>query len=176
VDIALVDHHCHTVAREQLDRASLESFLTGLPLQVHTGLGDPDEYLARCGPALLAGFLRACAGAGAPVLLLRCYPYHRQAAYLANVLPHVYLDVGLAIPHVGARASAILEDALELAPFHKLLYSSDAYGLAEHCLVAAAAFRDALSEVLRALDVPRAERDRIANLICAENARRVHGI
>ncbi len=60
-----------------------------------------------------------------------CYPYHSQAAYLANVMPHVYLDIGLAIPHVGQRAAAVLAETLELAPFHKLLYSSDAYGLAE---------------------------------------------
>jgi uncharacterized protein len=153
-----------------------EGVSTGLPLQLHTGFGDPDENLAKCDPALLTGFLRACAGASAPVLLLHCYPYHRQAAYLANVLPHVYVDVGLAIPHVGARAPAILVEALELAPFHKLLYSSDAYGLAEHYLVAAAAFRHALGAVLPGLDVPRGERERIANLIGAENARRVYSL
>jgi predicted TIM-barrel fold metal-dependent hydrolase len=149
---------------------------TGLPLQLHTGFGDPDEDLARCDPALLTGFLRACAGAGTPVMLLHCYPYHRHAAYLANVFPHVYLDVGLAIPHVGARAPAVLAETLELAPFHKLLYSSDAYGVAELYLVAAAAFRDALDHVLTALGVPPAECDRLANLMGSGNARRVYGL
>lgn len=153
-----------------------EGIATGLPLQLHTGFGDPDEDLARCDPALLTGFLRACADAGAPVLLLHTYPYHRQAAYLANVFPHVYLDVGLAIPYVGARAPTILAETLELAPFHKLLYSSDAYGLAELYLVAAAAFRDALDQVLPALGVPPAEHDRLANLTGSDNARRVYGV
>jgi predicted TIM-barrel fold metal-dependent hydrolase len=82
-----------------------EGLATGLPLQLHTGFGDPDEDLRRCDPALLTGFLRACADAGPPVLLLHCYPFHRHAAYLASVLPHVYLDLGLAIPHVGRRRS-----------------------------------------------------------------------
>ena len=146
---------------------------TGLPLQLHTGFGDPDEDLARCDPALLTGFLRACAGAGGPVMLLHCYPYHRNAAYLANVFPHVHMDVGLAIPHVGHRAAAVLAEALELCPFHKLLFSSDAYGLAELYLVAASAYREALPEVLAPLG---AKRERVAALLGSENARRVYAI
>lgn len=151
-----------------------EGLATGLPLQLHTGFGDPDEDLRRCDPTLLTDFLRACADAGPPVLLLHCYPYHRQAAYLANVLPHVYLDIGLAIPHVGHRATAVLAEALELAPFHKLLYSSDAYGLAEFYLLAAASFRDAIAELLTELGVSSPERNRIADMIGSGNARRVY--
>jgi uncharacterized protein len=142
---------------------------TGLPLQLHTGFGDPDEDLHRADPALLTGFLRAT---DTPVMLLHCYPYHRQAAYLANVFGHVYLDVGLAIPHVGHRAGAVLAETLELAPFHKLLYSSDAYGLAELHLVAAVLFRVALDEVL----APLPDAARIAELLRSGNARRVYGI
>lgn len=147
---------------------------TGLPLQVHTGFGDPDENLARSDPALLTDFLRACADTGPPVLLLHCYPYHRHAAYLAAVMPHVYLDVGLAIPHVGRRGAAILAETLELAPFHKLLHSSDAYGLAELYLLAALSFRESLAEVLDGLGVGVADRDRIAAMIGSGNARRVY--
>ncbi|MGH2887843.1 MAG: amidohydrolase family protein [Solirubrobacteraceae bacterium] len=153
-----------------------EGLATGLPLQLHTGFGDPDEDLARCDPALLTGFLRACADAGPPVLLLHCYPYHRHAAYLAAVMPHVYLDVGLAIPHVGGRAAAVLAETLELAPFHKLLYSSDAYGLAELYLLGAVGFRDAVDEVLEELAIGLGERDRIAQMIGSGNARRVYGL
>lgn len=145
-------------------------------MQLHTGFGDPDLDLARSDPALLTGFLGACAEIGSPVLLLHCYPYHRHAAYLANVFPHVYLDVGLAIPHVGRRAAAVLAETLELAPFHKLLYSSDAYGLAELYLVAAVLFREALPEVLDQLHITGADRDRIAAMIGSENARRVYAL
>ena len=147
---------------------------TGLPLQLHTGFGDPDEDLHRCDPALLTGFLRATADAGPPILLLHTYPYHRQAAYLANVFPHVHMDVGLAITHVGLRAPALLAEALELAPFGKLLFSSDAYGLAELYLAAAAAFRAALDEVLPALGISDAERERVAAMIGSGNAQRVY--
>jgi len=151
-----------------------EGLATGLPLQLHTGFGDPDENLARCDPALLTGFLRACADAGPSVLLLHCYPHHRQAAYLAAVMPHVYLDVGLAIPHVGRRAAAVLAETLELAPFHKLLYSSDAYGLAELYMLAAVSFRESLREVLGGLGARGPDRDRIAAMIGSGNARRVY--
>ena len=148
---------------------------TGLPLQMHTGFGDPDLSLARSDPALLSEFLRACAG-GPPVLLLHCYPYHRHAAYLAAVMPHVYLDIGLAIPHVGRRGAAVLAETLELAPFHKLLYSSDAYGLAELYLLAAVGFREGLGEVLDGLRIGGADADRIASMILRDNARRVYAL
>jgi uncharacterized protein len=153
-----------------------EGLASGLPLQLHTGFGDPDLNLGRSDPALLTDFLRACADIGSPVALLHCYPYHRHAAYLANVFPHVYLDVGLAIPHVGRRAAAVLAETLELAPFHKLLYSSDAYGLAELYLVAATLFREALGEVLQALRISRPDRERIAEMIGAGNARRIYAL
>lgn len=153
-----------------------EAVSTGLPVQLHTGFGDPDEDLRRCDPALLTEFLRACAGSGSSILLLHCYPYHRQAAYLAAVLPHVYLDLGLTIPYVGARGAAVLAEALELAPFHKLLYSSDAYGLAELFLAGAAGFREALAEVLASFAITARERHRIADMIGRANARRVYGL
>jgi uncharacterized protein len=149
---------------------------TGLPLQLHTGFGDPDEDLRRTDPALLTDFLRATADRGQPIMLLHCYPYHRHAAYLASVLPHVYLDIGLAIPHVGHRAPAILAETVELAPFHKLLYSSDAYGLGELYFVAAAGFRDALAQLFEAMELGSTDRIRFAEMIGAGNARRVYGL
>ena len=152
-----------------------EGLATGLPLQLHTGFGDPDLDLHRCDPALLTGFLRACRDLGPPVMLLHCYPYHRHAGYLAHAFPHVYMDVGLAVPHIGSRATAVLAEALELAPFHKLLFSSDAYGLAELYLVAATVFRAALADVLEPLG-RAAERERLATLIGSGNAARVYGL
>jgi predicted TIM-barrel fold metal-dependent hydrolase len=145
-------------------------------LQLHTGFGDPDEDLARSDPALLTGFLRACAKTGPPVMLLHCYPYHRHAAYLAAVMPHVYLDVGLAIPQVGRRSAAVLAETLELAPFHKLLYSSDAYGLAELYLLGVVLFREALAEVLEAVGISGGDHKRVAAMIGSGNARRVYAL
>ncbi|GEL19417.1 amidohydrolase family protein [Pseudonocardia asaccharolytica] len=152
----------------------------GLPLQLHVGYGDPDLVLHRTDPSRLTGFLKLTADSGVPVLLLHCYPYHRHAAYLAAVLPHVHLDLGLAIPHVGARAAALLAETLELAPFGKLLYSSDAYGLPELYLLGATLFRRALARVLGDwLDedaLARSDAEHIARSICRHNAERVYGL
>ena len=63
---------------------------------------------------------------GVDVLLLHCYPYHRQAGYLAQVFPHVYFDVGLAVNHTGLGSAGVVAESLELAPFAKILFSSDA--------------------------------------------------
>ena len=81
-------------------------------------------------------------------MLLHCYPFHRNAGYLAQVFPHVYLDVGLALNYVGARAAAVLAESLELTPFHKTLFSSDAFGLPELHHLGALLFRRAFDEVV----------------------------
>jgi predicted TIM-barrel fold metal-dependent hydrolase len=150
----------------------------GLPLQLHTGFGDPDQRLHRSDPALLSDFCAATAGAGTPLLLLHGYPYHRQASYLASVHPHVYADIGLTLNHVGARAAAVLAEALELVPFGKLLYSSDAYGLAELYFLGALQFRRALGRILTGWisegDITDADAARYTELIGAGTARRVY--
>src|SRR5204863_2314025 len=57
----------------------------GLPLQVHTGFGDPDLRLRDVDPALLSDFLESTQYRGITVVLLHCWPYHRNAGYLAHV-------------------------------------------------------------------------------------------
>ncbi|MEU2296543.1 amidohydrolase family protein [Streptomyces antibioticus] len=150
----------------------------GLPLQLHTGFGDPDIRLHSVDPAHLTDWLRLIAGT-IPVLLLHCWPYQRQAGYLAAVFEQVYLDVGLTLHHVGpARARAVLEEALEITPFRKLLYSSDAYGVAEFYGLGALAFRRGLGELLQdrvdADELALADALRLARWAAADNARQVY--
>jgi uncharacterized protein len=150
----------------------------GLPLQLHTGFGDPDLRLHRSDPALLTDFCAAVSGTGIPVVLLHCYPYHRQAAYLAAVFPHVYVDLGLTLNHVGARAGAVLAETMELAPYGQLLYSSDAFGLAELYFLGAVQFRTALGELLDRQvacgDLAAGDAVRYAMLPAADTARHVY--
>ncbi|WKX74111.1 amidohydrolase family protein [Streptomyces sp. XD-27] len=152
---------------------------TGLPLQLHTGFGDPDLTLHRCDPLLLTDFIRAVRPTGCTLVLLHGYPYHRNAAYLAHAFPHVYADVGLALAHTGARAEAVLAGFLELAPFGKLLFSTDAYGLPELYVVGSRLFREALHGLLSRWVADgawaRADAERVAALIAAGNAHRVYG-
>ncbi|POX50166.1 amidohydrolase [Streptomyces sp. Ru71] len=150
----------------------------GLPLQLHVGFGDNDLRLHRSDPALLTDWLHLTAGT-IPVLLLHCWPYQRQAAYLAAVFERVYLDVGLTLHHVGpSRARAVLAEALEITPFHKLLYSSDACGLAEFYALGALAFRRALAELLDERvagdEMSAPDAVRVAEWAGAHNARQVY--
>jgi predicted TIM-barrel fold metal-dependent hydrolase len=111
-------------------------------------------------------------------MLLHCYPYHRQAGYLAHAYPHVYLDVGLAINHVGAHAPAVVAESLELAPFGKILFSSDAWGPPELHYLGALLWRRATARVLggwvESGDWALADAIRVAELAGARYARRTY--
>ena len=149
----------------------------GLPLQLHTGYGDPDLDLHRADPALLTGFLRRTEDR-CPVLLLHTYPYQRHAGYLAQMFPHVYLDVGLAVNHSGVASERIIAETLEIAPFTKLLFSSDAWGLPELHLLGSWLVRRGLSRILGRWvvegDWTLADAARTIELLAQENARRVY--
>ena len=152
----------------------------GRPVQFHVGYGDSDVDLCRGNPLLLTPLLRAIQPTGVPVMLLHNYPYHREAGYLAQVFPHVYVDAGLATHNLGRRAPALLAEALELAPYGKFLYSSDAFGLPELYYLGAALFRTALSAFLTAglEEDLYAERTvvRLTRMLCADNAKRAYGL
>jgi hypothetical protein len=149
-----------------------------LPVQFHVGYGDADLDLAQCDPLLLTDLLRATQHSGIPVLLLHNYPFHRQAGYLAQVFPHVFVDVGLATHHAGRRGGSLIAETLEITPFGKFLYSSDAFGLAEHYHLGAMQFRHGLSDFLSAGITENSwtpsDAERIFGLVAFHNARRVY--
>lgn len=148
------------------------------PIQLHVGFGDTDVQLHRADPSLLSDLLSATRTSGADFMLLHCYPFIRQAGSLAHVFPHVYLDVGLVSHYTGPSALTTVRESLELAPFHKVLYSSDAYGLAEHYLVSALSWRSAVGRIVdewMADDWLSADTaDDIVRRIASGNARRVY--
>ena len=152
----------------------------GLPLQFHVGYGDADLDLLDCDPLRLTAFLRTTQERGVPVLLLHNWPYHRHAAYLAQVFDHVFLDLGLTTHNSGALATGVLRETLELVPFGKLLFSSDAYGLAELYLLGALLFRRSMETVLGELvgagEASPDDAAYVARLVARENARRAYAL
>lgn len=152
----------------------------GLPLQLHTGFGDSDLRLDRANPVLLTELLRSTASRGTPIVLLHCYPYEREAGYLAQAFEHVHLDVGLAVNFTGAASGQPVARSLELAPFHKLLYSSDAAGPAELHHLGARLWRNAVSSLLDGWverdEWSAADACRVTSMIGRDNARRVYGL
>jgi uncharacterized protein len=153
---------------------------TGLPLQFHVGFGDRDLNLRDANPLHLTNFLQSPSASIVPIVLLHCYPYEREAGYLAHVFDNVHLDVGLAVNFMGARSAAVVARSLELAPFTKIMYSSDAYGPAELHYLGARLWRRATVEVLggwvHAGYWAEADARRVARLIAHENARRVYSL
>ncbi|MFK0042215.1 amidohydrolase family protein [Paenarthrobacter sp. NPDC090517] len=124
---------------EAIDRAR--------PLQFHVGYGDSDINLYRCDPTRMTEFIRRTRTSGSSIMLLHCYPFQREAAFLAQVYPHVYLDTGAAMAFTGFASDSLIRESLELAPFGKILFSSDAYGLPELYLCNVALWRRAIGRI-----------------------------
>ncbi|AFM14861.1 putative TIM-barrel fold metal-dependent hydrolase [Mycolicibacterium chubuense NBB4] len=155
-----------------------EAAAHGLPIQFHVGFGDRDLDLHRCDPLLLLPLLRTMPPV--PVLLLHCYPFHRQSGYLAQAFDHVNFDVGLAINYLGARSTGLVAESLETAPFAKQLYSSDAFGPPELHVLGSVLWRRAMGLVLgewvRTGECAEADAIRIVDMIGVTNAQRVYGV
>jgi uncharacterized protein len=150
----------------------------GKPLQIHVGFGDRDCDLHKANPLYLLDFLRQ--SANTPIVLLHCYPYEREAGYLAQAFNNVYVDGGLTVNYLGARAPAFIARTLEMAPFRKILYSSDGFGPAELHFLGAALWRNGFYRVLRDFvdngDWCESDAIRVADLIAHDNAARVYNI
>ena len=177
---------CDASGRVRINHPVLLSFFMwsgvdlGTPLQIHIGYGDSDINMVRANPALLTDFLKASESTGAAVTLLHCYPYHREAAYLSQMFPHVFFDVGEAINYSGLQSYQIIRESLEIGPFSKQLYSSDGWGPAELHFLGARLWRNGMARVLSEWvdegGCTRADALRIAGLIGRDNAAALYGL
>lgn len=151
-----------------------------VPLQLHTGYGDPDLDLHRCDPLLLTNWLRMVEGSGMDVMLLHCYPFQRNAGYLAQVFPHVYMDVGLGVNYTASRSPEVIAESIELAPFAKVMFSSDAWGPAELHFLGALWWRRGMYRLLAswiaAGEWSVNDACRVARMMGVHNARRTYGL
>ncbi len=150
-----------------------------VPMQIHTGMGDFEVNLILCRPAYLMDLLRFPVYRACRVLLVHTgYPYHREAAYMANVLPRVYCDLSEGIPFAAHAAESIIAEVLEMAPLSKVVYGSDGYTLPEINYSSAKLAKQALARVLDGLvaDGMLGERDAqdAAGMILARNARELY--
>jgi len=128
--------------------AVTESARQGVPIQFHTGLGDPDLDLTLVDPAALR-ILFADRFRAAPIVLLHTgYPYVRSLAYLAAMFPNVYADMGETILFAPGEATEIYRELIGLAPASKLLFSTDASLVPELYWIGARIGRRALGRVL----------------------------
>ena len=151
-----------------------------LPLQLHVGFGDPDVYMHACDPTHFTDFLRDMESWEVAVTLLHNYPFVREAGWLAEIFQNVYYDVGAILNYSGASSTRIMRDALELGPFTKQLFSSDAFGLPELHHLGVVLFKRALGTVLdewlRSGDCTVKDVEEIFAAIAHGNAARIYGL
>ena len=168
------DPLCHSLVLV----AAQECVRLGVPLQVHCGLGDMDADLSS--PLGIRVLLTHPRFADLRIVLLHCYPFHREAAYLCSVHPGVYMDLSLAIPLAATDGAAALREALGLCPWTKLLYATDASRLPEMFLIAAELQREALAEALGGLVVRQwltlEEATEAGRKVLAGNARQLYAL
>jgi len=149
-----------------------------VPLQFHTGFGDEDVDLPLADPSLLRPLLRDPRTQDCPVVLLHCYPFVGQAAYLAGTYPQVWMDLSLALPLAEPSAAALVREALGLCPVGKLLAASDGHSYPEMHWWGAIVWRRALDRVLGdevgAGGLDQAAADAMAGRVLAGNATRLY--
>jgi len=119
-----------------------------VPIQFHTGLGDPDLDLPLADPARLRLIFADRFRAAQIVLLHTGYPYVRSMAWLAAMYPNVYADIGEAPLFAVGEAAQLFRELLALAPASKLLFSTDASLVPELYWLGARIGRRALATVL----------------------------
>jgi uncharacterized protein len=155
---------------------------SGRPLQLHTGFGDPDLDLRLANPLHLRPLLESAAYRDVSFVLLHAaYPFTREAGYLANVYPNVFVDLGLAIPFLSvAGMRAVVRASLELTPLNRLLFSTDAHLIPELYYLGARWGRRALgTELERAVsdgDLTGAEAEAAGEAVLRGNAVRLYGL
>jgi predicted TIM-barrel fold metal-dependent hydrolase len=137
---------------DYLLRAALEEAAAlEMPVQFHVAFGDDDADLRSANPLQLRALLTDPTFRRVPFVLLHCYPYVREAGYLAALYAHVYIDVSLAVPLTAHGCAAAFTEALELAPISKLLFATDAHSVPELFYAGALHGRRGLADTLERL-------------------------
>jgi predicted TIM-barrel fold metal-dependent hydrolase len=125
-----------------------EAARQNVPIQFHTGLGDPDLDLTKVDPSALR-LIFADRYRGAPIVLLHSgYPYVRSASYCAAMFPNVYADIGEVNLFAPGDYRGIVREMLGLAPANKILFSTDASLIPELYWLGAVLGRRALGQIL----------------------------
>jgi predicted TIM-barrel fold metal-dependent hydrolase len=152
-----------------------------LPIQFHTGYGDTDADMLLANPLLLRRVLERREYRAMPVVLLHeSYPYTEQGAYLATVYENVYFDLSYGIPFLGYHEMLeFTRAAFSVAPYSKLMYSSDAVGVPEIHWISAMVGRSILGQVLSECiangDLSQTEAEQAGVAVLHDNAIQLYG-
>lgn len=151
-----------------------------LPLQIHTGAGDPpscDIRLMR--PSLLYQFLnREDTGRVQIALLHGGYPFVEEMAFMVNGYANVWTDVSSMTADDSIAIERALPILLEKVPLRKLMYGSDGAGDVDPIWFAAVNFKRVLSRIFEGLVnrniVTATFAENAARWILSENAKKLY--
>ncbi|HEY3764518.1 MAG TPA: amidohydrolase family protein [Gaiellales bacterium] len=171
--------HGKPVRDALLRRALAVARGAGIPVHIHCGGGDPSIVLAHARPSDLFPLLSA--HMDQPVVLIHSgWPWVDEGAFVASILPHVYLDTSLSTPWASLAIDSRLEILLGIAPPAKVMYGSDEASEPEVVWLSAHLAREALTRVLETgvqrRQLNRAAAQRIGADVLGGNARRLHGL
>ena len=171
--------HAKPVRDELLRRTFEVARRHGRPIHIHCGGGDPSIVLGHARPQDLFPFLSD--RIDQPVVLIHSgWPWLEEGAYVASILPHVYLDMSITMPWASLAIDQKLEVLLGIAPTGKVLYGSDEASEPEVIWLAAHLAKEALARVLgRAVErrwLSAAQARTIGEGVLAGNTRRLHGL
>ena len=152
-----------------------------MPIQFHSGFGDPEVDLLLATQLHLHSLLQSGKFANVPFVMLHAsYPYTRELSYLASVYANVFMDLSLAIPYLASDIPTLVRTSLNLAPTSKVLFSTDGYSIPEIFWIAARWGRwgigVALEEWLKGEMISANEADEIAHQLLHGNAETIYGI
>lgn len=140
----LLSHTYHYLLAQVLELAAENN----IPVQIHCGLGDDDALLADANPLKFQAVLRSERFSKLKAVFLHCYPFVREAAYLASLYSGVYFDLSLANSLASPVMADVYYEALSAAPVSKILAGTDGHSQPESYWYGAVSLRRALHEAL----------------------------
>jgi len=152
----------------------------GTTFHIHAGMGDIDVVFDRSNPMQLYGLLKDPETWGTKVFLIHGgYPFSQEAAYYANALKNVYVDLSEMIPF--ASVPGAIEKTthiLDLAPPARVVFGSDGVVIPEihwaGAKIGRLVLEESLAAFVRAGVYDEDEAHRAARMVLGENARRVY--
>lgn len=147
-----------------------------VPFQVHTGAGDRDIKLELSRPSYLTELVRRYEGK--IVFVHAGFPYHRETAWMSYLFPSVYFDVSQVFPFATLAGYDVLREVLQVAPFNKVMYGSDAFNVPEIAWLSAHIFRESLNKVIEEMIewrvISEEEAKEISDMLMHKNAEKVY--
>jgi predicted TIM-barrel fold metal-dependent hydrolase len=149
------------------------------PFHVHVGGGDPDVDLHHATPRHAFSFF--VEHQDLPIVMIHAgYPCVPEVAYVASVLPNVYLDISELVPCGWGQIDWSLEIILGAVPGAKVFHGSDESSEPEMFPASAWLVRHALERVLSTFVdrefLSAEDAESIGRRILAGNVRRLPGI